>query len=121
MMEPQILADRYAALWNEPDARKRRCEIEALWNATGAHFVRTRAVHGYDALMERVTGSWERTVRDTGNQFRAHRNALQLHDAVMFNWDMVRENDQKVLARGLEFVVLDDAGRILADYQFNLP
>ena len=120
MLEPQVLADRYAALWNQPDAQKRRMEIEALWHAHGSHFVGTRAVHGFDDLMERVTGSWERTVRNTGNQFRAHRDAQQLQKAVTFHWEMIRPSDQAVLARGLEFLVLDEAGLILVDYQFNL-
>jgi hypothetical protein len=33
---------------------------------------------------------------------------------------MVPYGDDKVLATGLEFLILDDAGQILTDYQFIL-
>jgi hypothetical protein len=48
------------------------------------------------------------------------RNAQALRDTVTFNWEMVAPDGEKVLAVGLEFLVLDDRGRIVADYQFNL-
>jgi hypothetical protein len=121
MTDPQTLADRYANLWNEPDYDCRRREIETLWHRDGAHFVRSQSVQGFDALLQRVTGSWERSVKSTGNRFVAHRDAQRLSNAVTFHWDMIRSSDQKVLARGLEFLVLDADGLILADYQFNLP
>ena len=33
------LADRYVALWNEPDADRRRRSIAELWTRNGRHFV----------------------------------------------------------------------------------
>jgi hypothetical protein len=33
------LADRYLALWNEPDADRRRRMIAELWKEDGRHFV----------------------------------------------------------------------------------
>jgi hypothetical protein len=35
--DPQVLADRYAALWNEPDAELRRTGVAELWRADGVH------------------------------------------------------------------------------------
>jgi hypothetical protein len=120
MTDPQTLADRYAALWNEPDSAVRRREIETLWHRDGEHFVRTQSIRGFEALEKRVLGSWERTVKSTGNRFVAHLDAQRLNNAVTFHWDMVGGTDQKVLARGLEFLLLDEGGLIVADYQFNL-
>ena len=117
---PQDLADRYANLWNETDPAARRKAISELWASDGVHYVRTLEARGYPALEARVTGSFEKNVRDRGNRFRAVRNAQALRNTVTFNWEMVAPDGEKVLAVGLEFVVLDDHGRIVADYQFNL-
>ena len=54
MNPTQQLADRYAAVWNEADAERRRHAIAELWSPSGAHFVKTREVRGLEALQERV-------------------------------------------------------------------
>ena len=113
---PQSLADRYAAVWNEADPAARRQMIAALFAPDGAHYVDTREARGYAALEQRVTGSYEKNVRDRGNRFRAVPNAQALRDAVTFNWEMVAP-DGRVLAVGLELVLRGDEG-IAVDYQF---
>ncbi len=118
MNNPQDLADRYAAVWNETDPAARRKGIAELWAPDGVHYVRTVEARGYDALESRVTGSYEKNVRDAGNRFRAARNAQNLCNVVTFNWEMIPADGSKVLAVGLEFLVLDDRGRIVVDYQF---
>lgn len=117
-LDPQALADRYAALWNEPDAAKRRAAIEAVWTPEGEHYVRTREVRGYAQLFERVTGSYEKNVRDGGYRFRAVRNAQRLREMLTFNWEMIRPQGEEVVAVGLELLRLDGGDRILVDYQF---
>lgn len=118
MQNPQDLADRYAALWNETDPAARRKGIAELWVPDGVHYVRTLEARGYDALEKRITGSYEKNVRDLGNRFRAAQNAQILHNVVTFNWEMVLADGSTVVATGLEFLLLDDQGRIAADYQF---
>src|SRR5689334_7016347 len=83
---PQTLADRYVAVWNETDPAARRQMIAALFAADGVHYVGTREARGYAALEQRITGSYEKNVRDRGNRFRAVPNAQALRDAVTFNW-----------------------------------
>jgi hypothetical protein len=78
-IDPQDLADRYIALWTEPDAGLRRKAIEQLWAEGGAHILQppveirevatglgfdstTLEAYGYDALEVRVTRSYERFV-----------------------------------------------------------
>jgi hypothetical protein len=114
---PQDLADRYAAVWNEPDPTTRRQGIEALWSPDGEHYVRTLEARGYDALQKRVTGSYEKNVLGPGHRFRAVQSAQAVRNVVTFNWEMIAADD-KVLAVGLEFLVLDEQGRIAVDYQF---
>jgi hypothetical protein len=114
---PQDLADRYAAVWNEADPAARRNEIAALWCADGEHYVRAREVRGYCELEKRVTGAYEKWVRDLGHRFRAVQNAQILRNVVVFNWEMFAA-DGKVLSTGVEFLVLDENGSIAVDYQF---
>ena len=118
MENPSSLADRYVAVWNETDAERRRNQIAELWTAQGRHFVADREVKGYQALEKRVRESHEKNVRDAGNRFRAASDARRLHDTVTFHWEMLPADGDNVLARGLEFLIVDDDGKILADYQF---
>jgi hypothetical protein len=118
MNNPQDLADRYAAVWNESDPALRRKGIAELWDPDGAHYVRTLEARGFDALEKRIIGSYEKNVRSAGHRFRAVPNAQTLRNVVTFSWEMVSADRSKVLAVGLEFLVLDDRGRIVADYQF---
>jgi hypothetical protein len=118
MNDAQQFADRYAAVWNETDPTARRKAIAELWVPNGIHYVKTREARGYDALEKRIIGSHEKNVRDGGNRFRAVKNAQALRNVVTFNWEMIPAGGGEVAAVGLEFLVMDDAGRIVSDYQF---
>jgi hypothetical protein len=118
MLDPQTLADRYAAVWNEKDEERRRDAIAALWVPDGQHFVAAREVRGYEDLEKRIRRSHEKNVRDDGNRFRAVPGARLLRDVVTFYWEMLPSDADTVLARGLEFLILNDEDRILVDYQF---
>ncbi|MDP9607486.1 nuclear transport factor 2 family protein [Variovorax sp. NFACC27] len=115
------LADRYVAVWNEPDTDARSAAIASLWVPDGEHYVRTLQAKGHEALQQRVTGSHEKNVRDAGFRFVRAGDAQFLHDAVMFHWHMVPAAGGPVTALGLEFLVLAEDGRIAMDYQFILP
>ena len=118
MLDPQTLADRYVAVWNEKDEARRRDAIASLWVPNGQHYVQGREAQGYEPLEKRIRGSHEKNVRDDGNRFRAAPGARRLRDVVTFYWEMLPANGDTVLVRGLEFLIVDDEGRILIDYQF---
>lgn len=118
MIDAQHLADRYVALWNEPDPSARRDAIARLWLPDGVHYVRTLEARGYEALEQRVTGSHDKNVRLGGFVFRAVRNAQALREVVTFNWEMIRPTSGEVVAVGLEFLHVDADGLIVGDYQF---
>jgi hypothetical protein len=120
MEDAQRLADQYVAVWNETDPERRRRAIAELWTPDGRHYVDTREARGYDALEKRIAGSHEKNVRDGGHRFRAVLDARALRDVVTFQWEMLHADGEQVVATGLEFLMLDRAGRILADYQFVL-
>jgi hypothetical protein len=118
MRNPTELVERYVALWNEPDPDRRRTEIVALWAPDGLHYAKNHTCHGYCALEERVTRSYERSIAPGLNLFRHANNVDAHHNVVRFNWHMVRKTLGEIAATGFELFVLADDGRIAADYQF---
>jgi hypothetical protein len=117
MSTDQVLANRYVAVWNEPDAERRRTAIAELWVPEGEHYVGTREVRGYPALEERVIGSHVKWVAEAHCLFRAMPNAQRLQGVLTFGWEMLGEGGE-VRSAGLEFLKLDASDRILVDYQF---
>ena len=112
------LVGRYVAVWNEGDADERRKRIRALWATDGATCHRLLDARGYDAIEARVTGAWDKFVREGKYIFRPKHAACH-HDVVKFDWQMVTVPDGNVEAEGLSFLMLDREGRIRSDYQFN--
>jgi hypothetical protein len=128
VIDPKEPADRYVAVWIEPDAERRRKHITQLWAEDGVHILEppqqvretaamlgmtpTLKARGHDALQVRVTRSYQQFIAPGEFLFRARDNAACLDDVVKFNWEMVRTSDGEVAGVGLELLVLDDDGRI---------
>jgi hypothetical protein len=53
-----------------------------------------------------------------GIRYRAAPTARLRGDVVTFRWEMLLADTETVLAGGLEFLIVDDDGRILADHPF---
>ncbi len=134
-IDPQDLANRYIALWTEPDSAERRVAIGRLWAEDGRHILQppveireiaaglgfdhtTLEAQGYDAIEIRVARSYERFVEKGGFTFRVGADAVRLHDVVKFSWETVSVETGVVTGGGLEVLVLDDDGRIKVDYMF---
>jgi hypothetical protein len=120
MFDAQDLADRYVAVWNESDPERRRRQIAALWVPDGQHYTDVREARGYDALEQRIVGSYNKNVRDGGHRFRARQDARALRDIVTFHWEMLAAANDQVVALGFAVLRVDDEGRILVDYLFIL-
>jgi hypothetical protein len=134
MTDATTLADRYVAVWNEPDPTRRRAAVERLWTEDASHTlqppqeIRTAAgalgvavdleARGHDALEERVTKSHDEFVGRGGFVFRPAGDADRLRDVVKFRWEMVPRDGGDVAGQGLQVLVLDANGRIRLDYQF---
>jgi hypothetical protein len=118
MIDAQDLANKYVAVWNETDVKRRRQQIAALWVPDGHHYVDAREAHGYAELELRITGSHNKNVRDGGHRFRAVKDAQTLHDIVAFHWEMLPSAEDRVVGGGFVVLRVDAEGRILVDYQF---
>jgi hypothetical protein len=134
-VDAQRLADRYIAVWTEPDERLRREAVEALWTQDGVHVLRPpvemreRAAglgfdaselraRGYDEIGNRVARSYEQFVAPGELTFRARQDAVLLADVVKFTWETARVAGGDAVGGGVEFLVLADDGRIKTDYMF---
>ncbi|MBM7774340.1 hypothetical protein JOD54_004544 [Actinokineospora baliensis] len=133
MSDPLELADRYVAVWNEPDGTARRVAVGELWAADGRHILQppqevlkaaadlglttTFEAHGHTELEHRVRLAYEEFVAPGTYSFRRRDDVTKLRDAVKFTWEMVAASGE-VAGVGTEFLLLDVTGKIVADYQF---
>jgi hypothetical protein len=129
------LAEKYVALWNEPDADRRRRMIAELWAQDGRHILQPpqeiraiagqpgiglRAIltaQGYEEIEARAASAYEHWVGSEGLSFRARNDADRLDDVVKLHWEAVAK-DGTLFAVGLSFLVLAADGRIERDYTF---
>jgi hypothetical protein len=129
------LADRYLALWNEPDADRRRRMIAELWIEDGQHFVQPPQeireiaaqpgigltaileARGHEAIEARVASAYEHWVGSEGVSFRRRDDAERLGDVLKFHWEGL-DKDGELFAVGLHVLVLAADGRIERDYTF---
>jgi hypothetical protein len=115
MLDAQALADRYVAAWNEPDPTKRSSAIAALW---APEALGHRGPSGYAARTKRSPAKPGTSAGHEGVRYRAAPTARLRGDVVTFRWEMLLAGSETVLAGGLEFLIVDDDGRILVDHPF---
>ena len=131
--DPHALAERYTAVWMEPDRDRRRKAIARLWSEDAIHVLQptqevyaaaaeravnpTWQVRGHDELDARVTFAYEDFVASGQMSFRLRDGAKRLGDVVTWRWEGVSPGGE-VLGAGLEFVIHATDGRIASDYQF---
>jgi hypothetical protein len=112
------IVESYVAVWNEGDPAKRRQRIREVWAPDGTTCYRLMDARGYDAIEQRVAGSWEKWLGEGKHAFRPNCFAV-LHNVIKLDFIMVRLPQEDVEANGLCFLLLDRDGRIGHDYQFN--
>jgi hypothetical protein len=129
------LADRYLALWNEPDPERRHRLVAELWTEDGSQILQppqemrelaasaglgmaaTLEARGHAELEARAATSYKQWVGSVGLSFRLRDDVYRLREVVKFHWEAVSP-DGEVMALGLVFVVLGTDGRIRRDYVF---
>jgi hypothetical protein len=129
------LAEKYLALWNEPDGDRRRRMIAELWTQDGRHILQppqelreiaarpgigltaVLEARGHEEIEARATSAYEHWVGSEGLRFRGRDDAERLGDVVTFHWEAVAK-DGGVVAVGLMFLVLAAHGQIERDYTF---
>lgn len=119
MIEIATFVERYNAVWNEPDANRRRRSVSELWSENARHFTETLEAHGCDAIEARIIGTFDKYVATGEFTFKTLGNAIYHHNVVKYNWEMVPQVGGLAAAVGTVFIFMGEDGRILADYQFT--
>ena len=106
------LANLYMALWNEPDADRRRRMIAELWTEGGSQILQppqqmremaaspgiglavTLEARGHAELEARATTSFEHWVGSEGLRFRGRDDAERLGDVAKFHWEAVAKDGE---------------------------
>jgi hypothetical protein len=128
------LADRYVAVWNEPDAEVRRRAVRELWTEDGVNLLdppdevvkraeelginATFEARGHAELINRVTRAYDEFVAPGEHEFRRDGGAAVVRDMVKLRWVMVPVGGGDVLAGGTDLLLVAPDGRITANYQF---
>jgi hypothetical protein len=123
------------ALWNEPDADRRRRMIAELWTEDGSQILQppqemreitaspgiglaaTLEARGHSELQARATTSYEHWVGCEGLSFRARDDAQRLGDVVKLHWEAIAD-DGSTATVGLNVLVLAADGRVQRHYTF---
>jgi hypothetical protein len=114
----QTFVQNYIAVWNEPDAERRRALIRTLWQEDASHLARTLEAIGHAGIEKRVTDAYEKWVKEKGNLFRLRDGVDGHHGTVKLRWEMLPAAGGEVISIGFDFMVLGDDGRIRTGYQF---
>lgn len=109
-MTARMSAERYLAMWNEPDPERRRSLVEEGWTASGHYVDPLDEATGPDAIASLIGG-----VR---GMFPAHAFVLagepDMHGAhLRFSWRLCDDAGQRV-AGGTDVARLDGAGRFVS-------
>ncbi|MEU7428230.1 hypothetical protein [Streptomyces sp. NPDC040750] len=123
--------DRYVAVWNDPDAERRRAAMCELWSADAVHvwqppreilqvaeglgFDRlVLEARGHHALKFRVTRAHKEFVAPGTCVFRSRGDTDRLHGVVKFNWSMAPQDGGEVACVGLEIFLLGPDCRLVS-------
>jgi hypothetical protein len=132
MTDPNELADRYVAIFNEPDPDRRRAAVKELWSAGAVQVLNppqevreiadTLAMspifesRGHAELEARVASAVEQL--GSKYEFRRSGNAARLQDVLTFRWEAILRDSGEPDGAGRHVFMLDPDGRIRLDYLF---
>ena len=117
------IADRYIAVWSEPDAGLRRSAIAALWVDEGVEFVEGTQFRGHDELEARVAEAYNAFV-GSGAYLVTAADDLAVHGDILTFTIQLTSNEAgapgELAWAARVFLIVDDSGRIVEDYHLTV-
>lgn len=107
MMDAQRIADHYIAVWNEPDATRRRSLLEQTWAADASYTDPLMAGSGLTQIDGLINAVHERF---PGFRFQLDSLPDGYADKLRFSWILGSESEPDMI-KGTDFVTLED-GRL---------
>lgn len=114
-------ADRYIAVWQEPDPVVRKEGIAALWAADGVETTEENEYRGHEELFGRVTSAYESLVAGGGYVFASAGDVVGHHDTLAFTIHMRPARGGDVEWTGRMVLLLGEDGLIRHDYHDTIP
>lgn len=118
MTSIEEFAERYLAIWHQPDAGAREAAVAGLWSADARMCTGANDYVGRDAITQRVAAAYQKFVADQGMVFKALGTAEAHHDGLRIRWEMAPTAGGDAVSGGTQFLLLDADGRARFDYQF---
>jgi hypothetical protein len=118
MNDLDVFAATYVAVWNESDPIRRTAGVSRLWTVDGLHA--TAALHcvGFEQIDARIAAAHQRLVVEGGHRFELL-GAIDGHtNTARFRWAMRHVATNSIAGGGFDFVIFDEHGRLIADYQY---
>ena len=110
MTDHTDLIDRYIAMWNEADAKRRRDLIARTWSEAASYVDPAVQGVGHAGIDAMVAGVQQRF---PGHRFR-RTGAIEAHnDRVRFGWDLAHASGEPIVT-GTDFGVIAADGRLSA-------
>ncbi|UVS80407.1 nuclear transport factor 2 family protein [Actinokineospora sp. UTMC 2448] len=116
MSDPDDVARRYLAAWNERDPARRRALVDALWTDDAVH-VDPIATAAGRAAVDAVIATAQRQFPGLG--YRAAGSADGHHGVVRLTWELAPEGGPAVIIGVV--VLVTDGARVRAGYGFLDP
>jgi hypothetical protein len=121
--DPSLLADRYLAVWSEPDPERRRGAIAGLWAPDGIEFVEGVQFRGHDGLEARVAEAHQAFVASGRYTVTSPGDVTAHHDVVTLTIQLAQaagDRAGEVAWAARVFLVLGADGLIREDYQLTV-
>src|ERR1700678_4422649 len=116
----RTITDRYAAVWNEPDAQSRRAAIASLWEPDGVEYVEGGIqFRGHEELDGRIARAYDEFVGNANSHATLAYDAIR-HDYLVTFTVQLSTHDGEVAWAARVFVLLGETGRIQEDYQLTV-
>jgi hypothetical protein len=113
------IADRYVALWRETDPEARRAAIASVWVPDGVEYVEGTQFRGHAELEKRVAEANQQFVVERGLSIVAVDDRERHGDIITGTVQMV-DTDLEVVWSARIFLILNDDGQIVQDYQLTV-
>ena len=121
--DPGLLAERYLAVWSEPDPERRRAAIAALWAPAGTEFVEGVQFRGHEALETRIAEAYQAFIGSGKYAATSPGDATAHHDIITLTIELAQAGGDRageVAWAARVFLVLGADGLIREDYQLTV-
>lgn len=118
-LKTAAIAERYLAVWSEPDPAARDAAIAGLWAPDGAEFTEGAQFRGHEELQARIAQAYQAFV-GSGAYAVTHADDVTRHDDIVTFTIQLTDPAGEVAWAARVFLLLSLDGRIRQDYQLTV-